>query len=87
MPSVASNIAIIDVDISTIKKSIERENYSQIIHVLKGFVEATTIIKRILDIGVNFIDRVLLISMVFYRIIKGKSPFQKWFQSYCTSRY
>ena len=43
-----------DVEESKVKKSIERKKHFYIVNVLKESVRATTITKRILDLGINF---------------------------------
>ena len=38
---------------STIRKSVEKKRHPQVVNILKEYVEATTIIKRILDLRVS----------------------------------
>lgn len=46
---------MLNADIITAKKSIEKKKYSQVVNNLKKFVGATTITKRILNLRVSFI--------------------------------
>ena len=46
----------------TTKKSVEKKRYPRVINVLKESVRATTITKRILDLGVSFTVGKLLVS-------------------------
>lgn len=45
---------MLDVEEDQVKKNIERKNHPCVVNLLKEFVGATTITKRILDLGVNF---------------------------------
>ena len=52
---IALETAILNADIVKAKKSVEKKKHLQVVNNLKKFVEATTIIKQILDLRVSFI--------------------------------
>ncbi len=60
--STAPETAMLDADTATVKKSGERKKHPQVVNVLKESVGATTITKRILDLGVNVTVGELLTS-------------------------
>lgn len=59
MPSSVSNLyffqkaAILDAKVGESKKTFERKKYSQLIHMLKEFIEVTIMTKRILNLKVS----------------------------------
>ena len=61
-PPVTSETAMSDADMATTKKSVERKRYPRVVNVLKEFVGATTITKRILDLRVSLTVGELLAS-------------------------
>ena len=56
--------AMLDADMVIAKKSIERKKHLRVVNVLKESVKTTTITKRILNLGVNFIVSELLASVL-----------------------
>ncbi len=61
--STAPKTAMPDADTAINKKSVERKKYPQVINVLKESVGATTITKRILDLGISLTVGELLASI------------------------
>lgn len=51
-----------NVDIAMAKKSIKRKSHPRVVNILKESVEITTIIKQILELGLNLIVDELLAS-------------------------
>ena len=51
-----------NVEGSQVKKNIQRKKHPHIVNMLKQSIEATTITKYILDLGVNFTIGKLLVS-------------------------
>ncbi len=62
-PLAPLEIAMLDADTTTAKKSIERKKHPRVVNVLKESVGATTITKLILDLGVNLTVGKLLASV------------------------
>lgn len=46
---------MLNANITIVKKSVKRKKHPQFVNILKKVIKATTIIKRILDLGVSFI--------------------------------
>lgn len=51
----AFKIAILDIDTTIAKKSIEKKKYFQVVNILKESMKTTTISKHIIDLKVSFI--------------------------------
>lgn len=61
-PNFSQETAIQDVEASEPRRMVERKKYLEVVNMLKESVGATTITKRILDLGVNLTVGELLAS-------------------------
>lgn len=50
-----------DIDIIMVKKNVEEKRHSQVVNILKKFVQVTTITKRLFDLRISLIIGNLLI--------------------------
>lgn len=60
-PNLFQEAVISDVETSKPKRVVKRKKYPWVINILKEYIDATTIIKRILDRHVNLAISVLLV--------------------------
>ena len=61
-PAIVPDTPMLDAEVIEAKKMVERKKHLQVVNVLKETVGATTITKRILDLGVNLTVGELLAS-------------------------
>ncbi len=65
-PLAALETAMLDADTATAKKSVQKKKHPRVVHILKQSVQATTIAKRILDLGINFtVDKLSASALAF----------------------
>ena len=62
VPATSQEVVMPDAEVIEVKKMVERKKYLRVVNILKEIVGATTITKRILDLGVNLTINELLIS-------------------------
>lgn len=55
---------MLDIEAGELRKIVEKKKYLLIVNILKEFIDATNITKRILDLGINLtIEKLLALAL------------------------